>query len=130
MNNRLLRISELLFREVGQDIQREFEFPDVLVSLHSVEVAPDLKSAQVFVGVIGSPEAARKVVARLNSEHGPIQNRVARRVVLRCTPVLRFQLDDSVERGVGIIDLLDSIEIPDDIEVASENATDPTDRDD
>lgn len=110
MNNRLLRVRELLKRELGNDIQREYEFRDVLVSIHDVEVARDLKSAQVFIGIIGDADRAAGVVERLNAEHGIIQNRLAKRVVLKYTPRLHFRLDASIERGVRIVDILDSIE--------------------
>ena len=130
----MLRVSELMRREIGQDIQREFEFPGVLVSIQDVDVSPDLRDAQVFVGVIGSAEASQEAVQKLNDFRGAIQNRIARRVVLKFTPKLHFRLDDSVARGVGIINLLDQIDIPDDIEAAedpsSPKSTDSDERDD
>lgn len=119
----MLRVSELMRREIGQDIQREFEFPGALVSVQDVEVTSDLREAQVFVGVIGSEEASQAALQKLNDFRGAIQNRIARRVVLKFTPKLRFRLDDSVARGVGIIDLLDQIEIPDDIEPDTDPAS-------
>ena len=129
----MLRVSELMRREIGQDIQREFEFPDILVSVQDVEVTTDLREAQVFIGVIGSPEASREAVQKLNDFRGAIQNRIARRVVLKFTPKLHFRLDDSVARGVEIIDLLDQIEIPDDIDgpepLSSSDSTEPDERD-
>ena len=133
MSQRMLRVSELMRREIGQDIQREFEFSGVLVSIQDVEVTSDLREAQVFVGVIGSAEASREAVQKLNDFRGAIQNRIARRVVLKFTPKLHFRLDDSVARGVEIIDLLDQIEIPDDIElpqdIPSPQSTDSDERD-
>lgn len=130
----MLRVSELMRREIGQDIQREFEFPGVLVSIQDVEVTPDLREAQVFVGVIGSDEASREAVQKLNDFRGAIQNRIARRVVLKFTPKLQFRLDDSVARGVDVIDLLDQITVPDDIEStedpSSPKSTDSDERND
>ena len=130
----MLRVSELMRREIGQDIQREFEFPDALVSIQDVEVTSDLREAQVFVGVIGSAEASRAAVQKLNDFRGAIQNRIARRVVLKFTPRLQFRLDDSVARGVEVIDLLDQIEVPDDIDTSgdasSANSTDADERND
>jgi len=110
MNHRVLRVRELLKRELGNDIQREYDFEGVLVSLHDVEMPPDLKSAKVYIGVIGDQNRAAEIVERLNTERGMIQGRLAKRVVLRNTPRLHFILDDSVERGVHMVDLLDSLE--------------------
>lgn len=117
MSQRLDRINELLKREISACIEKGFEFPDVLVTIHGVETAVDLKDASVHVGVIGTPEQARAVVNRLNGRRGFIQATVMKRVVLRNTPHLHFKIDDSIERGVRILNLLDEIgeiDLPDD----------------
>ncbi len=119
MSQRLDRINELLRREISACIEKHFEFPDVLVTVHDVETAVDLKNANIFIGVIGSPDQARAVLNKLNGKRGFIQGTVMKRVVLRSTPLLHFKMDDSVERGVRILNLLDEIgdvELPDDPE--------------
>jgi ribosome-binding factor A len=121
MSQRMLRVSELLRREIGQDIQREFEFPGALVSVQDVEITSDLRTAQVFIGVIGDDQASQDALQKLNDFHGAIQNRIAKRVVLKFTPKLSFRLDDSVARGVGVIDLLDQIVVPEEDGVADEH---------
>lgn len=101
----------MLKREISSVLQRDFEFDGALVTVNGVEVTPDFKEAKVFVSVLGGHEAA--VIERLNGEHGFIQGRVMKRVVLKNTPVLRFVGDDSVERGVEIVKLLDEVaELP------------------
>ncbi len=119
MSQRLDRINELLKREISVCVEKSFEFPDVLVTIHAVDTTIDLKEAHVHVGVIGSPAQARSVVQKLNGRRGFIQSTVMKRVVLRNTPLLRFTLDDSVERGVRVLNLLDEIgdiELPEDPE--------------
>lgn len=111
------RINELLRREISSCIEKHFEFPDVLVTIHAVETAIDLKDANVHVGVIGSEAQSRDVIAKLNARRGFIQSTVMKRVVLRNTPHLHFKVDDSVQRGVRIINILDEIgeiDLPDD----------------
>lgn len=117
MSQRLDRINELLRREISACIEKHFEFPDTLVTVHDVETAVDLKNANVFIGVIGSPDQGRAVLNKLNGKRGFIQGVVMKRVVLRNTPLLHFKMDDSVERGVRILNLLDEIgdvDLPDD----------------
>ncbi len=119
MSQRLDRINELLRREISACIEKSFEFPDVLVTVHAVETAVDLKDASVHIGVIGSPDQRRAVIHKLNARHGFIQGAVMKRVVLRNTPHFHFKLDDSIERGVRILNILDEIgeiELPDDPE--------------
>ena len=107
MSRRLDRVNELLKREISAVVQREFEFKGSLVTVNAVEVAPDLKEARVFVGVMGGRETG--VIERLSQNRGLIQSKVSKRVVLRNTPVLTFVQDASVERGVDIVNLLDEV---------------------
>ncbi|MEX2580408.1 MAG: 30S ribosome-binding factor RbfA [Verrucomicrobiales bacterium] len=109
MSQRINRVNELLKREISGCIEKNFEFPDVLVTVHEVSTAIDLKTAQVFVGVIGSESETRSVVDRLNAKRGFIQNTVMKRVVLRNTPQLTFKTDTAIERGVRVLDILDDI---------------------
>lgn len=108
MPNRLTRVNELLKREISSVIQRDYEWKGALVTVSGVEVTQDLKEAKVWVGVLGG--AAGPVVDKLNHEHGAIQTRVMKRVVLKSTPVLAFRHDASAERGVEIVNLLDEVE--------------------
>ena len=111
MSRRLDRVNELLKREISSVLQRDFEWKGSLVTVNAVEVSQDLKDARVYIGVLGGHE--EKVIHRLNGERGSIQGRVMKRVVLKNTPVLRFVGDDSVVRGVDIVNLLDEVaELP------------------
>ena len=111
MSRRMDRVNELLKREISSVLQRDFEWKGTLVTVNSVEVSQDLKDAKVYVGVLGGHE--ERVIERLNGERGSIQSRVMKRVILKNTPVLRFVGDDSVVRGVDIVNLLDEVaELP------------------
>ncbi len=106
---RLDKVNELLKREIGSFVQREFEWPGTIVSILDVEVTDDLREARVWVGAVGSMPPA-VVVDFLTRRRGAIQSAVSRRVVLRHTPRLTFRHDDSARRGVDIVNLLDDIE--------------------
>ena len=108
MSQRLDRINELLRREISTVVQREFEFRDALVTISGAEITQDLREAKVFVSVLGGH--GQRVLEQLEQKRGLIQSRVAKRVVLRCTPVLSFRLDDSAERGVDMVNLLDEVD--------------------
>lgn len=109
MSQRLTRVNELLKREISTVVQKDFEFPNALVTVNEVKVTQDLKEAKVFVGVLGAKNAD-EIIRKLNVRHGFIQGRVAKRVVLRNTPVLDFRLDSSSERGVDMVNFLQHIE--------------------
>ena len=61
-------------------------------------------------GARGSAAQIRSALEKLNSRRSYIQKQVMKRVVLKYTPVLEFRTDDSIERGVKLVDLLDEIE--------------------
>jgi ribosome-binding factor A len=108
MSRRTDRVNELLRREISGVIQREIEFTDSLVTVSGVEVTIDLKEAKVFISVLGGDVSW--VMKKLASKRGFIQSKVMKRVVLKNTPVLSFRTDDSAERGVDIVNLLDEVE--------------------
>lgn len=108
-SNRLARVSELLKREVGQNLERDFRFEGVLVTVHHVDVTQDLRRANVYIGIVGDEKRFKAVIDTLNRKHGQIQTQVMKRVVLKYTPQLHFIFDNSVERGVRVVNLLDEI---------------------
>lgn len=113
MNNnvRYERVKELLKRELGEIIRREFPLQEVgLVNVNEVNLTGDLQSASVYVGVVGSPVQKKHALAQLNQARKRIQWLVGQAVVLKYTPVLRFIEDDSIERGNRVLDILADIE--------------------
>ena len=108
MSQRLDRINELLRREISTVVQRDFEFRDCLVTISAVEITQDLREAKVFVSILGTSPAG--VLEQLSKKRGLVQSRIAKRVVLRCTPILSFRSDESAERGVQMVNFLDEVE--------------------
>lgn len=109
MSTRLARVSELMKRELGQVLEREFQFDGVLVTVHQVDVTPDLRNAHVYVGMVGDQNRFSNIVDTLNRKRGHIQTQIMKRVVLKYTPQLHFTFDTVVERGVRVVNLLDEI---------------------
>jgi ribosome-binding factor A len=108
MSRRTDRINELLRREIGQIIQKDYEWHGKLVTVSDVEVTQDLKEGKVWIGVLGGD--ATPVIEKLNRDHGSIQSKVMKRVVLKSTPVLQFRHDSSAVRGVDIVNLLEEVD--------------------
>jgi len=104
-------VRELLKREIGEVIRREISVAEAgLITVNDVSVAGDLRSATVFVGIIGNITQQRKGIEILRKERLRVQNLVARAVILKYTPRLRFVLDDSIERGNRVLNIIDEIE--------------------
>src|ERR1700758_3026881 len=91
------RVRELLKREIGEAIRREFHVNEVgLISVNDVDIAGDLKSATVFISIFGNADQKKRGLAVLTEHRARVQGLVARAVVLKYTPTLRFVVDDSV----------------------------------
>jgi ribosome-binding factor A len=73
------------------------------VSVTAVEIAPDFSYARVFYRVLGDAEAAARA---LEQATGFIRRRLAEGIALRRVPELDFRLDESVDRGERIDQIL------------------------
>ncbi len=112
MKHRLERVNEVLKRELSDLIQREFTFEAKLVTVQQVDVTPDLKHAHVYISMLGSEEQKRAAMAQMHEKRRHLQGEVSKRVTLKFTPQLHFALDDSVERGTRILNILDDLHLP------------------
>lgn len=110
-NLRHERVRELLKREIGETIRREFHVNAVgLITVNDVEVGGDLKSAVVFISVLGNTEQQKRALQELDAHRIRIQGLVGRAVVLKFTPTLKFVVDDSIIRGNRVLQIIEEIE--------------------
>jgi ribosome-binding factor A len=110
-NLRLERVRELLKRAIGEAIRREFNVNDVgLISVNDVDCAGDLKTASVFISILGTADQQKRGLAKLTEQRARIQELMAKAVVLKYTPVLKFVVDDSLVRGNKVMQILDELE--------------------
>jgi ribosome-binding factor A len=113
MKHRLERVNEVIKRELSEIISREVNFgAQTLVTLHAVDITADLRQCHVFVSVIGKPEQKSRVLSELEEHRGTLQRGLAKRVVLKYTPHLNFKLDDSIERGSRVLEIMQDLETP------------------
>ncbi|MEO6847007.1 MAG: 30S ribosome-binding factor RbfA [Chthoniobacterales bacterium] len=109
MKHRLERVREVIKRELGMAITRTLTFDGALVTVNGVDITPDLKQAHIFIGIIGNDSQKKHVVETLEKNRSLLQQELSKRVVLKYTPILNFRVDDSVERGTRVIDLMDNL---------------------
>jgi len=105
------RVGELLKRALGEVIRRELPVSEAgLVTVNDVDVAGDLHSALVFVSILGTSEQQKRGFGLLVRHRKRIQGLVARAVVLKYTPTIRFLMDDSVVRGNRVLEIIADLE--------------------
>lgn len=108
---RMRRINEVLREVVGAAIAGELSDPRIgFVTVTSVETSPDLRTAKVFVSVLGDSDEREATLEGLRSSHGVIQSRIAAETRMKRTPTLTFRYDDTIEQGVRISELLEEEE--------------------
>jgi ribosome-binding factor A len=113
MKHRLERVNEVVKRELSELISRELNFePAVLVTIPAVDISPDLKRCDVYVSVIGASYQKSDVIAELQEHRVTLQRELSKRVVLKYTPHLHFKLDDSIERGSRVLEIIQDLEEP------------------
>lgn len=108
MSQRQDRVNELLRREISTVIAKDYEWPGVLVTVIEVDITQDFKEARVWMSILGG--MAQPVLEKLNRDHGRIQGKITKRVVLKTTPILSFRHDSSAERGVSMVNLLEEVD--------------------
>jgi ribosome-binding factor A len=105
---RMRRINEVLREVVGAAISGDLSDPRIgFVTVTSVETSPDLRTAKVFVSVLGDEEEREATMGGLDSSRGLIQSRIAAETRMKRTPTLTFLYDDTIEKGVRISQLLE-----------------------
>lgn len=110
-NLRHFRVRELLKREIGELLRREIPVDTAgLVSVHDVILSNDLKSATVFVGILGSTEQKKGTEKLLHKLRPRLRGQLGRSVTLKYIPQLRFKVDDSIAAGDRVLSILDEIE--------------------
>ena len=109
-NNRIGRIDEEYRKELSQIIGYELKNPNVtgMISVTKVKVTPDLKYAKVYVSTLNSKNID-ETLEGLKKSSGFIRSELAKRINLRNTPELVFEIDDSMEYGAKIDSILKEI---------------------
>lgn len=98
------RINEDVARVISAILREDVKDPRIspIVSVTEAIVAPDLKTAKIFISVLGSDEDGERTMEGIKSSAGYIRHQLAVRLNLRNTPVLDFILDKSIAYGVGM----------------------------
>ncbi|MFL6567468.1 MAG: 30S ribosome-binding factor RbfA [Burkholderiales bacterium] len=107
-SGRTQKLGDLIQRELSELVQRELRDPRVgMITLTGVDVSPDFSHAKVFFTTLDSGHVA-EAAKGLKRAAGFLRSQLARRIKLYTTPELRFEYDESVERGDRLSRLIDS----------------------
>lgn len=107
-SDRLRRVNEAVRQVLSDAIAQDLKDPRVgFVTVTAVDVSPDLRHARVYVSVLGDASDKEDSLDGLGAAHGYLQRRIAGELRLKHTPTLNFAIDESIERGMRISELID-----------------------
>jgi ribosome-binding factor A len=105
------RVGETLKEEIGVIIEGELGDPRIaLCNVTEIALAPDNKSARVYIEVVGDDHESEQTITAINAAKGYIKRELLQRMGVRHIPELHFVLDKSQQYGSRIDDLLGRIE--------------------
>ena len=106
------KVADLIHRELSDLLRLDVRDPHVgMVTLTSVDVAPDLSHAKVYFTILDKQKQGETTKA-LQRAAGFLRSQLSHRMNMYTTPALRFVYDESVERGDRLSRLIDSVVPP------------------
>ncbi len=102
------RVNEAVREVLSSRLAAGLKDPRIgFVTVTSVETAPDLRHARVYVSVLGSDDERQETMEGLESSHGYLQHAIGSELRMKRTPTLEFVHDDSVDRGFRIGEIIE-----------------------
>jgi ribosome-binding factor A len=113
MSRRTRQLGEFFKEELADIIRREVNDPRIgFMSITRVDVAEDLRSAHVYVSVLGTDEERRDTLAALRSAAKFIRFHLKPRLHTRQIPELDFRDDRSMEHADNIARVINEMHAP------------------
>ncbi|BDG48007.1 MULTISPECIES: 30S ribosome-binding factor RbfA [Parageobacillus] len=110
MNLRATRVGEQMKKELSDIIGRKLKDPRIgFVTVTDVRVTGDLQQAKVYISVLGDEEQRQNTLKGLEKAKGFIRSEIGQRIRLRKTPEIFFEIDESIEYGTRIEQLIRQI---------------------
>lgn len=115
MSQRILRVNESIRHALALIFERKVssEIVNAIVTITEVQTAPDLHDAIVRVSIMGSESAKQKTLHFLQKKRAELQHELGRKIHLKYTPRLDFRLDDTLEQGAKIMNIINELGIDD-----------------
>ncbi len=105
------KIRKTLVKEIADIIQKKLNDSRIggIVSITDLEISHDNAYAKVYYSVFAPDAQKEQTIKAIEDDAPKIRYELGKRIRLRYTPELRFVLDDSIERGSRVTELIDKI---------------------
>ena len=111
--NRMSRVNVLIKQTIADVFEKDHLLKDfgVLVTVASVDTAPNLRHSRIGLSFLGGDDAVRaKVLKFIQKKHGVYQREMVKSLTLKYTPVLEFYYDDRVANGDKVLRILNEMD--------------------
>ncbi|MFH0907495.1 MAG: 30S ribosome-binding factor RbfA [bacterium] len=111
--DRMLRVNALIQQEVAAFLPKEINEPDFdlsAVTVTKVVTSSNLRQSRVFVSLRASPDRQQVMLQRLRQHRIAIQNMISKRVAIKYTPLISFELDESIAKGDHVLHIISEME--------------------
>jgi ribosome-binding factor A len=120
VSNRIVRINELVQREISDILRQRHAAEAVSITVSEVRIAPDLRDGRVFVAILGDAAAVADRFRWLQGRAPELREELSKRIVLKFLPRLTYVLDKSSDRVARLLRAMDEVEVPRDDEPQQE----------
>jgi len=110
MTTRQEKIKGLLKEEISDILRREIKDPRLgFFTVTDAEISPDLRHAKIFVSIMGSEDERKQSMAVLKHAERFVRQELGKRIRMKVLPEIDFRVDESVDHGIRILELLEEI---------------------
>ncbi len=108
------RLAEEIKKIVSSIIRNELRDPRVspMTSIVEVDLTGDLRHVNIYVSILGDNEEKEETMEGLTRASGFIRREIGKRIKARYTPEVTFKLDNSIERGVYMYNVITKVNEP------------------
>lgn len=114
MSQRISRINALLRREVSEQMRRYYRSETAAITISDVDCSVDLRNARIYFSVLGDDEQIEEAKTLFRRIGKDLRQRVSKHVILKYFPRFDYIYDPSLERGAGINEILDQLDLEND----------------
>ena len=111
MTRRTERLNQLIQIEISDLLRKHVNDPRLngLISITGVSISKDLQNARISISALCNDIDRDDILKGFSSATGFLRRELAHRLNIRVTPELTFEFDDSIERGVKLVNLIDTV---------------------
>ena len=111
-NRRIQKVSSLLRKEISLILNNDLQdslISENFISITKIEISPDLHYCKIYISCSVDEEKKNYLIELLNNSKSFIRHKLSQRVEMRRVPELTFKIDKTLEQGIAVLKVLDTL---------------------